>query len=65
MTDRDTPEEDRHAEEGGEEEAARPRQAAALHGASGEAGETPQDETDDTRIDTDQHSDAPGPTGTG
>jgi hypothetical protein len=24
-----------------------------------------QDETDDTTFDTDQHSDAPGPTGTG
>ena len=24
-----------------------------------------QDETDDTRIDTDEHSDAPGPFGTG
>jgi hypothetical protein len=27
--------------------------------------EPEQDETDDTRFDTDQHSDAPGPTGTG
>ena len=52
--------------EAGDEAAERPAQGAALHTGDGSKGEsTPQDATDDTRWDTDQHSDAPGPTGTG
>ena len=41
------------------------KQQAAADGAEGEAGEPEQDETDSTLWDTDEHSDAPGPTGTG
>jgi hypothetical protein len=64
MTDRDTEPQD-HDETGSEGEPERPAQAAALHGSGGEGDETPQDATDDTRWDTEEHSDAPGPTGTG
>ena len=52
-------------QEAGGEAAARPAQGAALHTGDGGSQSTPQDETEDTRWDTDQHSDAPGPTGTG
>jgi hypothetical protein len=41
------------------------KQRAAAAGAEDEAGEPEQDETDSTFWDTDEHSDAPGPTGTG
>ena len=41
------------------------KQRAAASGAKGEAQEPEQDETDSTLWDTDEHSDAPGPTGTG
>ena len=41
------------------------KQRAAASDAEGEAGEPEQDETDSTFWDTDEHSDAPGPTGTG
>ena len=41
-----------------------PEQAAALQQGRQE-DEHPQDETDDERIDTGEHSDAPGPFGTG
>jgi hypothetical protein len=52
-------------QEADDEAAARPAQSAALHTGDGEGQSAPQDGTDDTRWDTDQHSDAPGPTGTG
>ena len=42
-----------------------PAQHAARHDAGGEEEANPQDETDNTTFDTDQHSDAPGPFGTG
>ena len=46
----------------------RPEQAAALNQEpteeQGEEQDTPQDETDSTMFDTEQHSDAPGPFGT-
>jgi hypothetical protein len=38
---------------------------AAAEGREGQADEHPQDGTDSTTWDTDQHSDAPGPFGTG
>ena len=41
------------------------KQRAAAADAKGEAGEPEQDETDSSFWDTDEHSDAPGPTGTG
>ena len=64
MSEREPQEREHEADEGGSE-AARPAQAAALHDEGAQGDETPQDGTDDPRIDTDQHSDAPGPTGTG
>jgi hypothetical protein len=45
------------------EEPANPQQAAAQ--GRGHKQDAPQDETENEAIDTDQHSDAPGPTGTG
>jgi hypothetical protein len=58
--DRDQVDEERDAEEPGE----RDKQSAAA--ASTEESKGPeQDETDSTTWDTDQHSDAPGPFGTG
>jgi hypothetical protein len=45
------------------EEPANPEQAAAQ--GRGRKQDPPQDETENEAIDTDQHSDAPGPTGTG
>jgi hypothetical protein len=62
MTDRSREAEDKRADD---EKTTRPRQAASLHTSGGEGDETPQDETHDTRWDTEEHSDAPGPTGTG
>jgi hypothetical protein len=41
-----------------------PEQAAALQAGAGEE-EQPQDETENEELDTEQHSDAPGPFGTG
>ena len=41
-----------------------PEQAAALQQGRQEESHS-QDETDDERLDTEQHSDAPGPFGTG
>ena len=46
-------------------QAERPTQAAALHLGWGKGELVPQDSTQDTRWDTEEHSDAPGPTGTG
>ena len=50
------------------DESERPEQAAALNQEpteeQGEEQDTPQDETDSTMFDTEQHSDAPGPFGT-
>ena len=63
MSDRDTESREDAAEQ--DDEAARPAQAAALNESGGEGEATPQDATDDTRWDTEEHSDAPGPTGTG
>ncbi len=51
--------------ERGEDEASRPKQHAALNEPGGEEQQTPQDETDDERFDTGEHSDAPGPFATG
>jgi len=50
-----------------EEEPANPEQAAALGKEPEEHDEeaVEQDETDSTTIDTEEHSDAPGPFGTG
>jgi hypothetical protein len=48
-----------------EDDAVRPQQHAARNEPGGEELKNPQDETDDERLDTDQHSDAPGPFGTG
>ena len=48
-----------------EDKAERPAQAAALHEDWGKGEQVPQDTTHDTRWDTEEHSDAPGPTGTG
>jgi hypothetical protein len=45
--------------------ATRPKQHAALHELGGEDEKNPQDTTDSVTWDTDQHSDAPGPFGTG
>ena len=42
----------------------RPEQAAA-EGRGGQADKHPQDGTDSTSWDTEEHSDAPGPFGTG
>jgi len=65
MIDRDTESSEHRHETGNEGEAAHPAQAVALHTSSADGEETPQDGTDDTRWDTEEHSDAPGPTGTG
>ena len=46
-------------------DAARAPQRAARHEGRGEENRNPQDETENTTLDTDQHSDAPGPFGTG
>ena len=50
------------------DESERPEQAAALNQEpteeQGEEQDTPQDETESTMFDTEQHSDAPGPFGT-
>lgn len=51
--------------EGQDDGAARPEQHAARHEPGGEGERNPQDGTENTLIDTDQHSDAPGPFGTG
>ncbi|MBA3421403.1 MAG: hypothetical protein H0U12_05845 [Thermoleophilaceae bacterium] len=48
-----------------EDDATRPQQHAARNEPGGEQEKTPQDETDDERFDTGEHSDAPGPFGTG
>ncbi len=45
--------------------ATRPEQHAARNEPGGEEEKAPQDETDDERFDTGEHSDAPGPFGTG
>ncbi|MDQ4072527.1 MAG: hypothetical protein M3088_06615 [Actinomycetota bacterium] len=47
------------------DDAVRPKQHAARNEPGGEELESPQDETDDERLDTGEHSDAPGPFGTG
>jgi len=54
-------EDDGHA--GGDSE--RPAQQAARHEPGGEEERNPQDETENTSFDTEEHSDAPGPFGTG
>jgi hypothetical protein len=48
---------------GGDSE--RPAQHAARHDPGGEEERNPQDETENTTFDTEEHSDAPGPFGTG
>jgi phage gpG-like protein len=55
---------DRATAEGGRRPAGTPEQHAALHELGGEEGK-PQGYTENTTFDTDQHSDAPGPFGTG
>jgi hypothetical protein len=47
------------------EEVADERNKQAAAKSEGEPKGPPQDDTDSTTWDTDQHSDAPGPTGTG
>lgn len=47
------------------DEGLRPKQHAARNEPGGEGEKAPQDETDDERFDTGEHSDAPGPFGTG
>jgi hypothetical protein len=47
------------------DDATRPKQHAARKEPGGEEAKNPQDETDDERLDTEEHSDAPGPFGTG
>jgi hypothetical protein len=47
------------------EEVADERDEPAAARSEGEPKGPPQDDTDSTTFDTDQHSDAPGPTGTG
>lgn len=42
-----------------------PRSTPPAHGAGGEEEKTPQDGTDSTTFDSEEHSDAPGPFGTG
>ena len=42
-----------------------PAQHAARHDKGGDEERNPQGETGNTTFDTDQHSDAPGPFGTG
>ncbi len=51
--------------ERGNDDPTRPEQHAARHKPGGEEENAPQDETDDERFDTGEHSDAPGPFGTG
>jgi len=63
MSDRETETRENHADAA--DEATRPAQSAALHESAGEGEATPQDATDDSRWDTEEHSEAPGPTGTG
>jgi hypothetical protein len=48
-----------------EDDTSRPEQHAALNEPGGEEEKSPQDDTDDERFDTGEHSDAPGPFGTG
>lgn len=52
---------DRREDDGAE----RPAQHAAQHDPGGEDEEHPQDETDSTTWDSEEHSEAPGPFGTG
>ena len=47
------------------DDAVRPKQHAARNEPGGEELKSPQDETDDERLDTGEHSDALGPFGTG
>jgi hypothetical protein len=47
------------------DDATRPEQHAARNEPGGEEEKSPQDKTDDERFDTGEHSDAPGPFGTG
>lgn len=56
---------ERSATERRKDNAARPEQHAALNEPGGDEEKAPQDETDDERFDTREHSDAPGPFGTG
>ena len=65
MTERDDDKSEDPAAQAGDQRAQRPAQHAALDEEGGGEEEVPQDSTKDTRWDTEQHSDAPGPTGTG
>ncbi len=58
-------EEDRHGEDHEDGDSERPAQHAARHDAGGEEEKNPPDETENTTWDTEEHSDAPGPFGTG
>ncbi len=56
-------EEDESGHDDGDSE--RPAQHAARHDPGGEEEKNPQDETENTTWDTEEHSEAPGPFGTG